>query len=326
MPAWFWISKKKKMGEKDKNTGVSRRNFLQTGTLAASAMAIGLGSTKLFGSPSTAWADTAIDTVTLNNGIKMPILGFGTFGLNDAVCERSVAEAISLGYRLIDTATVYGNELFVGKGIKNSGIAREELFLTSKLWVDDSGYESTKKAFETSLSKLQTDYLDLYLIHRPRGDVKGTWKAMEELYAQGRIKAIGVSNFEPEQWSELMAENKVKPAVNQIETHAFFQESGSYDALKNENIQMEAWAPFAEGRNGLFSNETLATIGKKYGKSNAQVSLRWHYQRGIVAIPRSSQKAHMVENLDIFDFQLDQADMDTIAKLDLNVTQFPEWG
>ena len=255
----------------------------------------------------------------------MPMLGFGTNTLNDAVCERCVADAISVGYRLIDTAKVYGNEEFVGAGIKKSGFKREELFITSKLWVDDSGYENAKKAFETTLNKLGLEYLDLYLIHRPRGDVKGSWKAMEELHEKGKIKAIGVSNFETEQLADLMAYAKIKPAINQIETHVFFQEHKLYEALKNDKVQMEAWSPFAAGRNGIFTNQTLADIGKKYTKSIAQVCLRWHYQRGIVAIPRSTQKAHMIENLDIFDFELNQSDMQTIARLDLNRTQFPEW-
>ena len=256
----------------------------------------------------------------------MPRLGFGTNTLKDEIGERSVSDAISVGYRLIDTAHIYGNEESVGAGIKKSGINREELFVTSKLWVDDSGYESTKKAFQTSLKKLGLEYLDLYLIHRPRGDVKGSWKAMEELYTQGKIRAIGVSNFAPDQLTELMAYAKIKPVINQIETHVFFQEHNLYEDLKKRDVQMEAWSPFAAGRNGIFSNETLAAIGKTYNKSIAQVCLRWHFQRGVVAIPRSSQKAHMIENLEIFDFELSKKDMQTIAGLDLNTTQFPEWG
>jgi 2,5-diketo-D-gluconate reductase A len=255
----------------------------------------------------------------------MPLLGFGTLYLNDELGVRCVADAISLGYRLIDTATVYGNEESVGGGIQKSGINREELFVTSKVWVDDSGYEKARKAFQTSLDKLGLDYLDLYLIHRPRGDVKGSWKAMEELYQEGRIRAIGVSNFEAGHLEEMMSYAKVKPAVNQIETHAFFQQEKAKGILKNYGIQMEAWSPLAQGRNGHFENKTLAAIGKKHNKNNAQVSLRWHYQRGIVSIPRSSQKAHMMENLNIFDFELDDADMNAIAPLDLDITQFPEW-
>ena len=256
----------------------------------------------------------------------MPMLGFGTNTLGGPVAEQCVADAISVGYRLIDTAHVYGNEEAVGTGIKKSGINREELFITSKLWVDDSGYEGTKKAFQTSIGKLGIDYLDLYLIHRPRGDVKGSWKAMEELYEAGKIRAIGVSNFEPVQLDELLSYARIKPVINQIETHVFFQEHVAYDYLSKTEVRMEAWSPFAAGRNGIFSNPILAAIGQKHRKSIAQVCLRWHFQRGIVAIPRSSQKAHMIENLDIFDFELDSSDLKTISTLDMNKTQFPEWG
>lgn len=302
---------------------IQRREFLRTGAgFAGAAMLLPFGINNVF---AAAPSKNAIPTVKLNNGLKMPILGFGTLYLNNEVGINCVSDAISLGYRLIDTATVYGNEQSVGAGIKKSGIKREELFVTSKLWVDDSGYEKGKKAFQTSLDKLGLDYLDLYLIHRPRGDVKGSWKAMEELYQEGKIKAIGISNFEANQIDELLSYAKVKPAVNQIETHAFFQEEKARKELKDYRIQMEAWSPFAQGRNGLFTNETLAAIGKKYNKTNAQVSLRWHYQRGIVAIPRTQNKAHMAENLNIFDFELDASDMKTIATLDLNKTQFPEW-
>ncbi len=305
--------------------GINRREFLQSGVkYSAAAFIATLGVTRLLGTPHMQTV-ASIGNVTLNNGIKMPILGFGTLYLNGEVGEKCVADAISLGYRLIDTATIYNNEAAVGAGIKRSGIAREKLFVTSKVWVDDSGYEKTKRAFETSLNKLGLDYLDLYLIHRPRGDVKGSWKAMEDLYKEGRIKAIGVSNFEPEQLRDLMAASTVKPTVNQIETHAFFQQPEAYTFLEQNNIKMEAWSPFAQGRNGLFTNETLTKIGKKYNKTSAQVSLRWHYQRGIVAIPRTSQKAHMIENLNIFDFVLGEADMNTISSLDLHTTQFPEW-
>ena len=285
-----------------------------------------LGSSKLFGCVTATQKKISIPTVTLNNGVLMPMLGFGTNTLKDSLGVRCVSEAISVGYRLIDTAHIYGNEEAVGEGIKQSGIDRKELFLTSKLWVDDSGYENTKKAFETSIKKLGVDYLDLYLIHRPRGDVKGSWQAMEELCKAGKIRAIGVSNFEPEQLEELMGYAKIIPVINQIETHVFFQENISYPFLKSSETQMEAWSPFAAGRNEIFTNQTLAAIGKKHQKSIAQVCLRWHYQRGIVAIPRSSQKAHMIENLNIFDFELLESDMQTIATLDLNTTQFPEWG
>jgi len=306
---------------------IKRRQFLQTGSmLVASAIFLPLSGFKGFGIRNSKLKENSIPFVTLNNGIPMPMLGFGTNTLKGSTGVRCVTEAISVGYRLIDTATIYGNEESVGAGIKQSGIKREELFLTSKLWVDDSGYESTKKAFETSINKLGTEYLDLYLIHRPRGDVKGTWKAMQELNEEGKIRAIGLSNFSPDQLDELIAYARIKPTVNQIETHVFFQQHHSYEFLKKREVQMEAWSPFAAGRNGIFSNQTLAQIGKKYNKSIAQVCLRWHYQRGIVAIPRSSQKAHMIENLDIFDFELTKNDIQTIAKLDLNRTQFPEWG
>jgi len=278
-----------------------------------------------FGTLEPMLTGPSIPNVKLNNGVAMPYLGFGTHSLKDSVCVRCVKDAISVGYRLIDTATVYGNEEFVGEGIKKSGIDRKELFITSKVWVDDSGYDKAKKAFQISLDKLGTDYLDLYLIHRPRGDVKGSWQAMEDLYKEGKIKAIGLSNFEKHQMDELLEYARVKPTANQIETHVFFQQEKANKLLKKHEILHEAWSPFAAGRNGIFSNPILAEIGKKYNKSIAQVCLRWHYQRGIVAIPRSSQKAHMMENLDIFDFELSQEDMLGIAKLDLNITQFPEW-
>jgi len=314
------------MEKKNQSSRIKRRQFLQIGsTFAASAIFLPVSAHKVFGAFNPAISKKSIPNVTLNNGLPMPMLGFGTNTLKGPTCERCVSDAISVGYRLIDTANIYGNEESVGAGIKQSGIKREKLFITSKLWVDDYGYESTKKAFETSLNKLGIEYLDLYLIHRPRGDVKGSWKAMEELYEEGLIRAIGVSNFEPEQIDDLMVNAKIKPAINQIETHVFFQQHKAYKALKEYDIQMEAWSPFAAGRNGIFTNQILADIGLKYNRSIAQVCLRWHYQRGIVAIPRSSQKAHMIENLDIFDFELAETDLQTIAKLDLNITQFPEW-
>jgi len=304
----------------------NRRQFLQLGSaFAASAMLLPWKTSSAIGTLRSKLTGPSIPHVTLNNGVAMPYLGFGTNTLKDSVCVRCVDEAISVGYRLIDTATVYGNEEFVGAGITKSGIDRKELFITSKVWVDDSGYEKAKKAFQVSLDKLGTDYLDLYLIHRPRGDVKGSWQAMEDLYKEGKIKAIGLSNFDHDQMDELMGYARVKPTVNQIETHVFFQQEEANKILKNHGIQHEAWSPFAAGRNGIFENQTLADIGQKYNKSIAQVCLRWHYQRGIVAIPRSSQKAHMMENLDIFDFELSSEDLLTIAKLDLNITQFPEW-
>lgn len=305
---------------------INRRGFLKTGAgLAATAFLLPFGGTKVFGAFNAANTNPSIPTIKLSNGVQMPILGFGTNTLTGEVGERSVFDAISVGYRLIDTAHIYGNEEAVGAGIKRSGINRKELFITSKLWVDDSGYENTKKAFQTSLDKLGTDYLDLYLIHRPRGDVKGSWLAMEDLYKAGKIKAIGVSNFESRQLEELMTYATIKPTVNQIETHVFFQEEVLYTDLKNRSVQHEAWSPFAAGRNNIFSNATLAAIAQKHKKTIAQVCLRWHYQRGVVAIPRSQNKAHMIENLQIFDFKLDKKDLETIATLDLNKTQFPEW-
>lgn len=314
------------MDKENNRRGMKRREFLETGAkLTTAAMLAGLGGIKIFGAVNSGAIENSIEMVTLNNGVKMPVLGFGTLYLNDDLGVRCVAEAISLGYRVLDTATIYGNEEAVGVGIKKSRINREELFVTSKVWVDDSGYEKTKKAFNTSLKKLGLDYLDLYLIHRPRGDVNGSWKAMEELYKEGKIRAIGVSNFEKYHLDELISNFEIKPTVNQIESHVFFQQNDALETLKQYEIQMEAWSPFAQGRNGLFTNEILADIGKKYNKTNAQVSLRWQYQRGVITIPRTSKKEHMIENLNIFDFELDKSDMKSIAELDLNTTQFPEW-
>lgn len=312
---------------KRKVNQLKRREFLKTtGRTALATVFMGSIGQRVLGAITHDEENRSIPAVILNNGVQMPMLGFGTNTLKGDLGVRCVSDAISVGYRLIDTAHIYGNEAAVGEGIQRSGIDRNKLFITSKLWVDDAGYEGTKKAFETSLNKLGSDYLDLYLIHRPRGDVKGSWKAMEELYESGKIKAIGISNFLPEQVDELNSYAKVEPVINQIETHVFFQEKISYPYLKKSNTQIEAWSPFAAGRNNIFSNPTLATIGEKYNKTIAQVCLRWHYQRGVVAIPRSSQKAHMIENLNIFDFELSAEDMKTIATLDLNSTQFPEWG
>ncbi len=301
---------------------MNRRQFLKYS--AASAMLLGLARRKSVA--AIAIPEKSVPTVTLNNGVSMPRLGLGTMTLRDALGVRCVADAIGLGYRLIDTAMIYGNETAVGDGIRQSGIKREELFVTSKLWKTDMGYENAKKGFQTSLNKLKLDYLDLYLIHRPSGgDWQGSWRAMEELYHQGKIKAIGMSNASVAQMEDLLAHFTVKPAVHQIETHAFFQEGVAHDYLRQHGIQMEAWSPFAEGRNGLFANETLAALARKHAKTVAQVCLRWHFQRGIVAIPRSAQKAHIAENLNIFDFSLDDSDLASLAPLDLNVTQFPEW-
>ena len=261
--------------------------------------------------------------VKLNNGVEMPILGFGVFQVKDLdECERSVRDAIDVGYRLIDTAQSYGNEEAVGKAIKNSNVKREELFITTKLWIQSDGYEGTKKAFETSLKKLQLDYLDLYLIHQPFGDVYGEWKAMQELYKEGRVKVIGVSNFHPDRLIDLIIHNEIVPAVNQVETHPFHQQNEAQKFLQENNVQIESWGPFAEGKNNLFHNELLLSIGKKYNKTVAQVVIRWLTQRGIVAIPKSVRKERMEENFAIFDFELSTEDMEAIKTLDTNATLF----
>lgn len=261
--------------------------------------------------------------VTLNNGIEMPILGFGVFQIADPYeCEQSVYDAIMAGYRLIDTAASYMNEEAVGRAIRRSGVAREELFITTKLWVQDTGYEWTKKAFERSLERLQLDYLDLYLIHQPFGDVFGSWRAMEELYHEGKVRAIGVSNFHEDRLIDLIIHNKVIPAVNQVETHPFNQQIENAKFMKENNVQIESWAPFAEGKNNLFQNETLVSIAKKYHKSVAQVVLRWLTQREVVVIPKSVRKERIVENFNIFDFELSQQDMESIATLDTNQSLF----
>jgi diketogulonate reductase-like aldo/keto reductase len=264
-----------------------------------------------------------METVKLNNGIEMPVLGFGVFQVTDLnQCEQGVYDAIQAGYRLIDTAASYQNEEAVGKAIKRSGVPREELFITTKLWVQDTGYEKTKKAFERSLKKLQLDYLDLYLIHQPYNDVHGAWRAMEELYQEGRIGAIGVSNFQSDRVMDLISFNKVVPAVNQIETHPFNQQIEAQKFLQENGVQHESWGPFAEGKNDLFKNELLASIGSKYNKSIAQVVLRWLTQRGIVAIPKSVRKERIEENFNIFDFRLSDEDMQSIQTLDQKVSAF----
>jgi 2,5-diketo-D-gluconate reductase A len=265
----------------------------------------------------------AAPTVTLNNGVQMPILGFGVFQVPDpAECERSVRDAIEVGYRLLDTAASYMNEEAVGAGIRNSGIDRRELFVTTKLWVEDASYEGAKAAFDRSLNKLQLDYLDLYLIHQPYGDVYGAWRAMEELHRAGKIRAIGVSNFYPDRVVDFVLHNDITPAVNQIEIHPFHQQTDAQALLQEYNIQPEAWGPFAEGKKGLFQNDLLAGIGRKHGKSIAQVVLRWLLQRGIVAIPKSVRRERMAENFDVFDFELDGEDLAAIAKLDQKASSF----
>jgi len=253
----------------------------------------------------------------------MPLLGFGVFQVTDQrECERSVLDAISTGYRLIDTAASYMNEEAVGRAIKNSKVPREELFITTKLWIQSEGYAGTKKAFDGSLKKLQLDYIDLYLIHQPFGDVYGEWRAMEELYAAGKIRAIGVSNFQPDRLMDLMVHNKIVPAVNQIETHPFHQRLDTHNFLKENNIQIESWGPFAEAKNGIFTNELLLAIASKHNKSVAQVILRWLTQRGVVAIPKSVRKERMAENFNIFDFKLAGQDMESISTLDTRTSCF----
>ena len=261
--------------------------------------------------------------VKLNNGVEMPILGFGVFQMsNPDECERSVLDAIQAGYRLIDTAASYQNELQVGNAIRKSGIPREELFVTTKLWVQDTGYENTKKSFQRSLDKLQLDYLDLFLIHQPYGDVHGSWRALEELYKAGKVRAIGVSNFHPDRVMDIIMFNEVVPAVNQVETHPFNQQIDNQKFLVENNVQIESWGPFAEGKNNLFQNELLGSIASKYNKSIAQVVLRWLTQRGVVVIPKSVRKERIIENFNIFDFELNAEDMDAIVSLDTKTSLF----
>ncbi len=264
-----------------------------------------------------------MQTVTLNNGVEIPILGFGVFQITDsAECERSVVDAIQTGYSHIDTAASYQNEEAVGRGIKQSGVAREKLFITTKLWIQSHGYEGTRKAFENSLKRLQLDYIDLYLIHQPFGDVYGEWRAMEELYQQGKIRAIGVSNFQPDRIMDLMIHNKITPAVNQIEVNPFQQQIDSQKFLQDNSVQVEAWAPFAEGRNNIFQNELLLSIAAKHKKSVAQVILRWLVQRGIIALAKSTRKERMMENISVFDFELSAEDVAAISTLDTKTTSF----
>lgn len=261
--------------------------------------------------------------VKLNNGVEMPILGFGVFQVTDlAECERSVIDAIQTGYRLIDTAEAYGNEEAVGNAIKKSGVPRENLFITTKLWIQSNGFEGTKKAFENSLERLQLDYLDLYLMHQPYGDVYGEWRAMQELYKEGRVRAIGVSNFHPDRLIDLIIHNEIVPAVNQIEAHPFHQQIETQKFLQENKVQIESWGPFAEGKNNIFHNELLASIGNKYNKTIAQVILRWLTQRGVVAIPKSVRKERMEENFNSLDFELNGEDMEAIKTLDTKTSSF----
>ena len=264
-----------------------------------------------------------MQTIKLNNGIEMPILGFGVFQIADVKeCEKSVLNAINVGYRMIDTAASYMNEAAVGEAIKKSGIDRKELFITTKLWVQDTGYEKTKRAFEKSLNKLQLDYLDLYLIHQPYGDVHGSWRAMEELYKNGKVRAIGVSNFHPDRVMDIITFNEVVPAVNQIETHPFNQQIENQKFLEENNVQIESWGPFAEGKNNIFSNEILVSLAEKYKKSVAQIILRWLTQRGVIVIPKSVRKERMIENFNVFDFELSNEDMNALVSLDTKRSLF----
>ena len=259
-----------------------------------------------------------MQTVCLNNGVQMPLEGFGVFQVPDAAqCEQAFSDALEAGYRLIDTAAAYMNEEAVGNAIRTSDIPRKDLFITTKLWVQDADYESAKKAFETSLNKLGLEYLDLYLIHQPFHDYYGAWRAMEELYKEGRIRAIGVSNFYPDRLVDLCVNAEIIPAVNQVECHPFFQQKDALKVMKEYGVQLEAWGPFAEGKNNFFKNPILAEIAAKYGKSVAQVALRWNVQRGVVVIPKSVHKERIQENFNIWDFELSDKDMETISDMDI---------
>jgi 2,5-diketo-D-gluconate reductase A len=264
-----------------------------------------------------------MEHVILNNGVRMPLLGFGVYQIPDPEeCERAVFDALSLGYRLIDTAAAYLNEEAVGSAIRRSGVPRDQVFVTTKLWIQDHGYESTIAAFERSMRRLQLHYLDLYLIHQPFGDVYGSWRAMEQLHKEGRIRAIGVSNFQADRLMDLIVHNEVAPAVNQIETHVFHQQVGTQKFLEEQGVQMESWGPFAEGRNNMFKNEVLISLSRKHQKSVAQIVLRWLTQRGIVAIPKSVRRDRIAENFDVFGFQLSSDDMQAVAALDAGKSLF----
>ena len=260
--------------------------------------------------------------ITLNNGVQIPILGFGVFQIPDEQTEQVVTDALAAGYRLIDTAASYGNEEAVGRAIAKSGIPREELFVTTKLWVQDTGEEKTRRAFDASLQRLGLDYLDLYLIHQPFGDVYGSWRAMQNLNREGRVRAIGVSNFHPDRLVDLIEHNDITPAVNQIETHPFFQRTADQEIMRERGVQIESWGPFAEGKNNLFSDPVLTEIGAGYGKSVAQVVLRWLIQRGVVVIPKSVRAERMAQNLDVFDFELTDEQMARIAGMDTGGSLF----
>ena len=268
-----------------------------------------------------------MEFITLNNGVKMPLEGFGVFQVPDpAQCEQAVLDAIATGYRLIDTAAAYMNEEAVGKAIAKSGVPREELFITTKLWVQDASYEGAKAAIETSLKKLGLSYIDLYLIHQPMGDYVGAYRAMEEAYKAGKLRAIGVCNFYPNRLADLCETVSVIPAVNQVELHPFFQQESALALMKEYGVCPEAWGPFAEGKHGIFTHPVLTAIGEKYGKTAAQVALRWNVQRGVVVIPKSTHKDRMEQNMNIWDFTLSDADMAEIAKLDLGHSEIVDHG
>jgi len=263
-----------------------------------------------------------MQTVTLNNGVEMPILGFGVYQIPPEQTEQAVSDALAAGYRSLDTAAAYGNEEAVGRAIKSSGIPREDLFVTTKLWISDAGQDNAGRAFGASLRKLGLDYLDLYLIHQPYGDVYGSWRAMESLHREGLARAIGVSNFHPDRLVDLIDHNGITPAVNQVETHPFFQRTADQDLMRERGVQIESWGPFAEGRNNLFTDPVLSEIATAHGKSVAQVVLRWLIQRGVVVIPKSVRAERMAENIDVFDFELTDDQMATIAALDTGASLF----
>lgn len=263
-----------------------------------------------------------MEYIALSNGVTMPMLGYGVYQVTKEECERCVLDALKAGYRSIDTAQSYFNEEEVGTAIKKSGVPREEIFLTSKVWIEHYGYENCKKSVEASLKKLQTDYLDLMLLHQPFSDYYGAWRALEDLYEEGKLRAIGISNFYPDRLVDIASFARIRPMVNQVETHPHNQQIMAKQYMDKYNVQIEAWAPFGEGRGGLFENTILKEIGQKYGKSTAQVMLRWHIQRGVVVIPKSTHYERMVENLSVFDFELTDNDMEKIAALDKMESSF----